>query len=59
MWFPEGMKKIIDLSKLKELELPTKEIEVDILGEAQKTVVTAMPMTFAVKIANLAELPIQ
>lgn len=33
---------MIDLSKLKALELPTKEIEVEILGETQKITITAM-----------------
>lgn len=32
----------IDLSKLKALELPSKEIEVEILGEVQKLTITAM-----------------
>ena len=32
----------IDLTKLKALEFPTKEIEVDILGETQKVKITAM-----------------
>lgn len=31
----------IDLSKLKALELPKKEIEIDILGEKQKITVSA------------------
>lgn len=32
----------IDLSKLKALKLPSKEIEVEILGEIQKLTITAM-----------------
>ena len=46
----------IDLTKLKALELPTEEIEVEILGEKQTTVVSAMPMTKAVKISNLCSI---
>lgn len=47
---------MIDLSKLKALELPTKEIEIEILGEKQTTVITALPMTAAVKISTMAEI---
>lgn len=32
----------IDLRKLKALQMPTKEIEVDILGDKQKVTITAM-----------------
>jgi hypothetical protein len=45
---------MIDLSKLKALELPKEEIEIEILGETQKTVITALPMTLAVKVSNIA-----
>lgn len=47
---------MIDLSKLKALELPTKEIEIEILGEKQNTVITALPMSLAVKISTLTEI---
>lgn len=45
----------IDLTKLKALELPTKEIEVDILGEKQKVKVTCPGDDVAVKVATLYE----
>ena len=47
---------MIDLSKLKALELPTREIEVDIIGEKQTTVITALPMTVAVRISTMADI---
>lgn len=33
---------MIDLTKLKALELPTEEIEIEILGEKQKITISAM-----------------
>ena len=47
---------MIDLSKLKALELPTKEIDVEVLGEKQKTVVQSLPDHVAVKIMAMQEL---
>ena len=43
----------IDLSKLKALELPKKEIEIDILGEKQKITVQAVDDKTAIKIASI------
>lgn len=47
---------MIDLSKLKALELPTKEIDVEVLGEKQTTVVQSLPDHVAVKIMSMQEL---
>ena len=43
----------IDLTKLKALELPTKEIEVDILGETQKAKITAMSDSLSLDIVDI------
>lgn len=43
----------IDLTKLKALELPTKEIEVDILGETQKVKITAMSDDLSLDIRDI------
>ena len=43
----------IDLKKLKALELPTKEIEVDILGETQKVKITCPGDDTAVNVSSL------
>lgn len=46
----------MDLTKLRALEMPTKEIEVEVLGETQKTVVQSLPDHVAVKIMAMQEL---
>ena len=43
----------IDLTKLKALELPTKEIEVDILGETQKVKISAMSDDLSLDIRDI------
>ena len=45
---------MLDLSKLKALELPKKEITVEILGEEQKLEVQALDDETAIKIAAIA-----
>ena len=45
---------MLDLSKLKALELPKKEISVEILGEEQKLEVQALDDETAIKIAAIA-----
>ena len=45
---------MLDLSKLKALELPKKEIAVEILGEEQKLEVQALDDETAIKIAAIA-----
>lgn len=47
---------MIDLSKLKALELPSREIEVEILGEKQKTTVSSLPDRAAVKVSAMQEM---
>lgn len=46
---------MLDLSKLKALELPKKEIEVEILGEVQKVEISALDDESAVRIAAIHE----
>lgn len=46
---------MLDLSKLKALELPKKEITVEILGEEQKLEVQALDDETAVRIAAIHE----
>lgn len=46
----------IDLTKLKALELPTKEIEVEILGETQKVKITCPGEDVAATIYAMYEL---
>ena len=45
---------MLDLSKLKALELPKKEISVEILGDEQKLEVQALDDETAIKIAAIA-----
>lgn len=45
----------IDLSKLKALELPTKEITAEVLGEPQKITITAYGDDIALNIGNITE----
>lgn len=45
---------MLDLSKLKALELPKKEITVEILGDEQKLEVQALDDETAIKIAAIA-----
>lgn len=45
---------MLDLKKLKALELPKKEIAVEILGEEQKLEVQALDDETAIKIAAIA-----
>ena len=45
---------MLDLKKLKALELPKKEITVEILGEEQKLEVQALDDETAIKIAAIA-----
>jgi hypothetical protein len=45
----------IDLSKLKALELPSKEIEVEILGEVQKVKITAMGDDMSLDIKDIQD----
>jgi hypothetical protein len=47
---------MLDLSKLKALELPTEEIEIEILGEKQSITITCPPDTVAVEIAEKAQM---
>lgn len=44
---------MLDLTKLKALELPTKEIEVEILGEKQKVKISAMGDDLTLDIGDL------
>jgi hypothetical protein len=44
----------MDLSKLKALELPTEEIEIEILGESQKVKVSALDDDAALRISSIA-----
>lgn len=46
---------MLDLSKLKALELPKKEIEVEILGDVQKVEISALDDESAVRIAAIHE----
>lgn len=45
----------MDLSKLKALELPTEEIEVEILGEKQKVKIAALDDVAAILVTGIAE----
>jgi hypothetical protein len=45
----------LDLSKLAALELPKKEIEVNILGDVQKVTVSAFDDGVSLDIADIAE----
>ena len=44
----------MDLSKLKALELPTEEIEIEILGEKQKVKISALDDTAAIHVAGVS-----
>lgn len=46
---------MLDLSKLKALELPKKEIAIEILGEVQKVEISALDDESAVRIAAIHE----
>ena len=46
----------LDLTKLKALELPTEEIEIEILGEKQSVTICCPPDTVAVEIAEKAQM---
>ena len=46
---------MLDLSKLKALSIPEKEIEVEILGEPQKLKITAFGDDVSVRMADIRE----
>lgn len=48
---------MIDLTKLKALELPSADVEIDILGEKQTVKVTAPDDTTAVKLFDIGSEP--
>lgn len=45
----------MDLTKLRALEMPKKEIEVEILGEVQKIVISAMGDNISLDIQDIRE----
>lgn len=45
----------MDLTKLRALELPTKEIEVEVLGEKQKIVISAMGDNISLDIQDIKD----
>ena len=46
----------MDLTKLRALEMPTKEIEVEILGELQRTTIASLPDNVAVRVMAMREI---
>lgn len=45
----------IDLTKLKALELPTKEIDIEVLGDAQKVKIMAMSDEISLNIRDIRD----
>ena len=46
----------MDLTKLRALEMPSKEIEVEILGELQRTTIASLPDNVAVRVMAMREI---